>query len=77
MGIGKQMGIFDAMKHETTAENGYEKFLTNIEGVICENCNNIFRRIQFSAKCNFCNGDLLFYDGEKRSKIYISSEIPY
>ncbi len=77
MGIGKQMGIFDAMKHGITTDNGYEKFLTNIEGVICENCNNIFRRIPLSAKCNFCNGDLLFYDGEKRSKFYISSEIPY
>ncbi len=70
MGIGKQMGLFDIIKNEPNSENGYEKFLTSIDGVICKGCNTVFRRVPLSIKCNLCSSQLLFYDGEKRSEFY-------
>jgi DNA polymerase I len=69
MGIGKQMGIFDMMRNGT---NGpvFEEYLTEIDGFICNSCNNIFRRIPLSGKCNYCNGEIVFFKGEKKSRIY-------
>jgi len=70
MGIGKQLGLFDAMKAEAVKEKPFEDYLTEIDGFICNNCNNVLRRVPLSGKCNFCNGEIVFFKGEKRSRVY-------
>jgi len=68
-GVGKQMGIFDIMRNETK-EPIFEEYLTEIDGFICNNCNNIFRRVPLSGRCNFCNGEIVFFKKDKKSRVY-------
>ena len=70
MGIGKQMGIFEVMRKEATEEKQFEDYLTEIDGFICNNCNNVMRRVPLSGKCNFCSGEIVFFKGEKKSRVY-------
>ncbi len=70
LGIGKQMGLFDLMRKETREESQFVDCLTEIDGFICNNCNNVMRRVPLSGKCNFCSGEIVFFKGEKKSRIY-------
>ena len=70
MGIGKQLILFDAMKAELSREPLLEDYLTDIDGFICMNCNNVLRRVPLSGKCNFCNSEIVFFKGEKKSRVY-------
>jgi len=70
LGGGKQLGLFDAFKKEVKKETIFEDKLTEIDGFICNNCNNVFRRPPLSGKCNFCNGEIVFYKGSKKSRVY-------
>ena len=70
MEAGKQMGLFDVMKTETTKERLFEDCLIDIDGFICNNCNNVLRRVPLSGRCNFCNGEIVFFKGNKRSRVY-------
>ncbi len=76
VGIGKQLGLFDAMKAEVVREKPFEDYLTEIDGFICNNCNNVLRRVPLSGKCNFCNGEILFFKGDKRSRVYDPWRVP-
>lgn len=71
MGVGKQLGLFEAMKKGAKKqENTFEDKLTEIDGFICNNCNTIFRRVPLSGKCNLCEGEIVFYKGNKKSREY-------
>jgi len=70
LGIGKQMGLFDIMRKEALEEKQFEDYLTEIDGFICNNCNNVMRRVPLSGKCNFCSGEIVFFKGEKKSRVY-------
>jgi DNA polymerase I len=70
LGIGKQMGLFDLMRKETREETPFVDCLTEIDGFICNNCNNVMRRVPLSGKCNFCSGEIVFFKGEKKSRVY-------
>ena len=70
MGLGKQMRLFEAMKNEVKKEKIFEDHLTEIDGLICNNCNNVFRRVPMSGRCNFCNGEIVFYRGDKKSRVF-------
>ncbi len=76
MGGGKQLGLFEAMKEEVKKGTLFEDKLTEIDGCICNNCNNVFRRPPLSGKCNFCNGEIVFYKGSKKSRVYAPHRIP-
>ena len=76
MGGGKQLGLFEAIKEEVKKEPVFEDKLTEIDGFICNNCNNVFRRPPLSGKCNFCNGEIVFYKGSKKSRVYAPRAIP-
>jgi len=71
MGLGKQMGLFEAMKNEVKKEKIFEDHLTEIDGFICNNCSNVFRRVPLSGRCNFCNGEIVFYKGDKKSRVLV------
>lgn len=73
MGIGKQMGLFEILKNETKQESEFEESLSSIEGFICNNCNNVYRRPPLTGKCNNCGGEIVFKNGEKKSRLFISS----
>jgi len=66
----KQLGLFESIKEEAKKSTFFEDSLSEIDGFICNNCNNIFRRPPLSGKCNFCNGEIVFYKGEKKSRVY-------
>ncbi|MDI6825929.1 MAG: DNA-directed DNA polymerase [Candidatus Aenigmarchaeota archaeon] len=70
MGIGKQLGLFDVMRKEAREEKPFEDYLTEIDGFICNNCNNVMRRVPLSGKCNYCNGEIVFFKGDKKSRVY-------
>jgi len=71
LGVGKQLGLFEAMKNGIKKkENIFEDKLTDIDGFICNNCNTIFRRVPLSGKCNLCEGEIVFYKGNKKSREY-------
>jgi len=76
MGGGKQLGLFDVMKEEIKKDTVFEDKLTEIDGFICNNCNNVFRRPPLSGKCNFCDGEIVFYKGSKKSRAYAPSNTP-
>jgi len=70
MGIGKQLGLLEVVKSEKKEENVFVDYLTEIDGFICNNCNNVLRRVPLSGRCNFCNGEIVFFKGNKRSRVF-------
>jgi len=70
LGGGKQLGLFEIMKEEMKKDTVFEDELNEIDGFICNNCNNVFRRPPLSGKCNFCNGEIVFYKGAKKSRVF-------
>jgi DNA polymerase I len=71
-GIGRQIGLFEAMKNGGfKQESEYEDSFSKIEGFICDKCNNIYKRPPLTGKCNSCGGEILFKNGEKKSKVFI------
>lgn len=69
LGIGKQTGLLELMKNGKE-EKVFEDYLTKIDGLICNECNNIFRRVPLSGRCNNCNGEIVFYFEDKRSRVF-------
>lgn len=65
LGAGKLMTIMEAMKNAKKPE---KKMLQSIEGVVCEKCNQLFRRPPIIGKCESCGGRLMFYSGEERAE---------
>ena len=70
-GVGKQLGLFEALKNGNKQESEYEESFSEIEGFICDKCNNVYRRPPLTGKCNSCGGDIVFKNGEKKSKVFI------
>lgn len=66
VGFGKQLLLKDAIK------NGIKKpqFLATVDGFICNRCNKTFRRVPLIGKCLNCNGEILFYSGEMKSRYF-------
>ena len=69
-GIGKQLRLFEAMKNGLKEEKIFEDYLVDIDGLICNSCNNIFRRVPLSGRCNSCNGEIVFFKEDKKSRVY-------
>ena len=67
-GIGKQLGLFEAISNKKQMK--IEEALSNIEGFICNNCENKYRRVPLQGKCLSCDGEILFYLEDKRSKVF-------
>jgi len=68
LNAGKLMSIAEFTK---PVEREEKKILEYFDGVICEKCNNSFRRPPLMGKCNECGGKLLFYSGANRSRIVV------
>lgn len=69
LGIGKQTGLLELMKNGKE-EKTFEDYLVDIDGLICNECNNIFRRVPLTGRCDNCNGEIVFYLGDKRSRVF-------
>jgi len=69
MGLGKQLGLLDAIRTESK-EKLFVDYLQDVDGFVCNSCNNIMRRIPLSGRCSFCNGEIVFFKGNKRSRVY-------
>jgi len=71
-GVGKQLGLFEALKNGNVQKSEFEESLSEIEGFICNRCNNVFRRPPLTGKCNNCGGEIVFKNGEKKSRKFVS-----
>jgi len=74
MGVGKQLGLFDALKNSKVEEKPLEDCLEEIDGFICDSCSSVFRRPPLTGKCNYCGGEIVFKNGEKKSRTYKKSD---
>lgn len=70
LGIGRQLGILEAMKNGSEQEKEFEDKLTEIDGFICNSCNTIFKRVPLTGKCNLCEGEIVFFKSGKKSREY-------
>jgi DNA polymerase I len=69
MTVGKQLILTEAIR------NGLKKPMENeplkkIDGFICSKCDTTYRRIPLIGKCAKCDGEILFYSGEMRSRYF-------
>ena len=48
----------------------FEDSLSEVDGFICNSCNNIFRRTPLSGRCNSCSGEIVFFKEDKKSRTY-------
>jgi DNA polymerase I len=71
IGEGKQMGLFDSVKLNNKEEELFVDCLAEIDGFICTKCDKSFKSVPLTGKCNFCNGEIVFFKGDKRSRAYM------
>lgn len=71
VGVGKQLGLFEALKNGNKQESEFEESFSEIEGFICNNCNDVYRRPPLTGKCNSCGGEIVFKNGEKKSRVLL------
>lgn len=69
MGVGRQMLLADAVRNGSKKQVKDEP-LKDIEGFICNRCSKTYRRIPLIGKCDKCDGELVFYLGEAKSRYY-------
>ncbi len=69
-GIGKQLGILEAMKNNKQKDD-FEDSVSEIDGFICNSCNNVYRRPPLTGKCNSCGGEIVFKNGSKKSRLFV------
>jgi len=72
-GIGRQLGLLEAMKNGNKQKDEFVDSFSEIEGFICNSCNNVYRRPPLTGKCNSCGGEIVFKNGGKKSRLLISS----
>jgi len=70
LGSGKQTGLFEIL-NGSKETSSYVDYLEEKDGFVCIECGNILHRVPMSGRCDNCKGELVFYKGEKRSKILI------
>lgn len=68
MGFGKQMSLSEMIKNGVKKSTLQNEILESAEGVICNKCSHTYRRSPLVGKCESCNGELLFYSGETKSR---------
>ena len=66
VGIGRQMGLFEAIKNGN--KQNEQKVLQEVDGFVCKDCNQDYRRIPLIGKCDNCNGEILFSHGTMKSR---------
>jgi len=69
LGSGKQSGLLEILSSNKTSD--YVEYLEDKDGFVCIECGNIMQRVPISGRCDNCRGELVFYKGDKRSKILI------
>jgi len=74
LNVGKQMQLGEMIRNGLikTNGNGYLKTtepLKDAEGIQCSRCSRNYRRPPLLGKCTDCNGELVFYNKENKSKI--------
>jgi DNA polymerase delta subunit 1 len=70
LGSGKQSGLLDILSNGKK-EQTYLDYLEDIDGFVCVECGNILNRVPLTGKCDSCGGELVFYKGDKRAKVFI------
>jgi DNA polymerase I len=70
LGSGKQSGLLDILNNNNKTSD-YVDYLDEKDGFVCIECGNILQRVPMSGRCDNCRGELVFYRGDKRSKILI------
>src|SRR3989344_2597926 len=78
LSVGRQMQLSAMIKAGLKPGgngNGYSKDqpLAQIEGLICNRCSRTYRRVTLVGKCLACNGELMFFHGEEKSRLFAVS----
>lgn len=75
LNMGKQMHLADMIRNNLNGANGNGHAKTNlneplktIEGIMCNKCSRIYRRPPLLGRCLECNGELVFFSGENKSR---------
>ncbi|MCS7134996.1 MAG: DNA-directed DNA polymerase [Candidatus Aenigmarchaeota archaeon] len=71
LGAGKQSGLSEIIVNGSKDE--YLEYLEERDGFVCVSCGNILQRVPISGRCDSCKGELVFYKGDKRSRILLVS----
>jgi len=69
-GMGRQLGLMDAIRNHKKDNSTTKQFLSKIDGFICDKCGRIYRRIPLIGKCIYCDGEILFHSDGLKSKIF-------
>jgi DNA polymerase I len=67
IGFGKQMLLTDAIRNGIRND---DTPLKSIDGFICKSCQKTYTRVPLIGKCVNCNGEILFYSGDRTSKFF-------
>lgn len=69
LGAGKQMGLLEVIKTKQEVIEP-EETLRAIEGFICGKCETTYRRVPLQGKCTNCDGEILFYYNNQKSRFF-------
>jgi DNA polymerase I len=68
LGIGRQMQLADMLKNGIKSNGHTLEPLAVADGLVCNKCSKTYRRAPLIGKCVECNGELLFFSGENKSR---------
>jgi DNA polymerase I len=68
LSVGRQMQLADMIKNGVKSDGHKQEPLTTADGLICNKCNKNYRRVPLVGRCIECNGELLFFSGEDKSR---------
>ena len=70
IGFGRQLGVFESLRNSVKEEDTVVDKLTEIDDFICVKCNTIYQRLPLSGVCSYCKGEIMFFKGEKKSRVF-------
>ena len=68
VGFGKQLALMQAIQN--SKRQVQEQFISDIQGFICNKCEQTYDRIPLIGKCFDCGGEILFYSNGDKSRFF-------
>jgi len=68
LSMGRQTQLADMIKNGVRPNGHAQEPLSAADGLVCNKCSKTYRRAPLIGKCIECNGELLFFSGENKSR---------